>query len=508
MKKAETTRERKASSRNKNGKSVVLDNSLQNVSLEYADKATKIGASMKFKAAMKDLVQSHCTHCKRVSVNLTMGRGSSWCTDCKLHAEYDPVTQNLVPYWTDNSGSKRFDVTGELSCLREGEKLLIQMNAVYIPFVHIKNGTLGLKGHVCSFPQDVQDVCTVLPRLPTETKFVKMIRRFKNSDGEFGVKAFSVRKDKVLDALRWLVKYNTIYAKEVTINESNLEWMGEDTEMELPCSDVSNKEDEFANEPESSANDDMGPAEKQCLPDLQVDDETDHLKTCGIHVEDDSPVMSPEDLVILSEVKKSGNETVSSPWPYVSPEPVNEYDSNEKLFCKAFPWLFPGGNADVNDYRTRKITPTEWAERLLMFEDGRFATDKMWCFFALNYTTRRRNQSSGRFFVDGFHKTAPATLDELKDELKSGNTSFLDKITYYSSRVKGSAGYWRSKRAELYSWINYHVSAGNGAPNCFVTLSCAEYFWPDVLHLLNERLALTGDSNAVSGRSKRKTFII
>jgi hypothetical protein len=56
--------------------------------------------------------------------------------------------------------------------------------------------------------------------------------------------------------------------------------------------------------------------------------------------------------------------------------------------------------------------------------------------------------------------------------------------TYYSQRVRGSSLYWRSRWAELYSWINHHVKEGNGMPNFFITLSCAKYFWPDVLCLL------------------------
>jgi hypothetical protein len=62
-----------------------------------------------------------------------------------------------------------------------------------IPFVHIKNGILGLKGHVCSFPQRVQDLYTILPRLPSSATFVKMIRSFKGEESEFGVKSFFVR---------------------------------------------------------------------------------------------------------------------------------------------------------------------------------------------------------------------------------------------------------------------------------------------------------------------------
>jgi hypothetical protein len=55
-----------------------------------------------------------------------------------------------------------------------------------------------------------------------------------------------------------------------------------------------------------------------------------------------------------------------------------------------------------------------------------------------------------------------------------------------------------STRAELYSSINHHVKEGNGMPNFFITLSCAEYFWPDVLRLLNERLKIAGHANDVS----------
>jgi len=37
-------------------------------------------------------------------------------------------------------------------------------------------------------------------------------------------------------------------------------------------------------------------------------------------------------------------------------------------------------------------------------------------------------------------------------------------------------------------------------PNFFITLSCAECFWPDAAHLLNERLAIEGHPDAVSAK--------
>jgi hypothetical protein len=221
-----------------------------------------------------------------------------------------------------------------------------------------------------------------------------MIRSFKGEEGKFCVKSFYVRQTAVLCALNWLKKYNQIYIESVTIDESNLDWMDGAEEAELPSTDVVTPEKE---ENLHSSFSDRGPAEAQCLPSLGCEDELDELTTCGIHIQDASPLMSEEDIKLCDVVKAGIKSVPSLPWPYVSPDPVNEYDTTEKIFCKAFPWLFPGGLGDFNDYRERKISATDWVAMMLQYKDGRFATDKMWCFFALNYSTRRRNQTSGLF---------------------------------------------------------------------------------------------------------------
>src|SRR5687767_8948126 len=99
---------------------------------------------------------------------------------------------------------------------------------------------------------------------------------------------------------------------------------------------------------------------------------------------------------------------------------------------------------------------------------------------------------SGGFFVDGFFKDGPKTLEQLQEEIASGNTRWLNRLCYYSGQVIGSPGYWRSKRAEVYTWINHHIEAGHGPPNFFITLSCAEYMWPDIKWLITERLTIAG----------------
>ena len=175
-------------------------------------------------------------------------------------------------------------------------------------------------------------------------------------------------------------------------------------------------------------------------------------------------------------------------WPHIKDIPVNEF-GDKKIFAMAFPWLFPGGVGDVKDFDGDL---GQWGKMLLFYEDGRFATDKIFCFYAMNYIIRQRNSRSGHYFVDKFQVNCPETLEDLQAEIRKGNTTFINNLTYYSKRIKGSTPYWLQKKGEVYSWINYHMARGNGVPTFFITLSCAEYFWADVIDLLKDRLEAAG----------------
>ena len=98
-----------------------------------------------------------------------------------------------LPTWNDGN-IERYDIPLELQNLREGEKLLIQKVSVYVPLLHLQYGQLGIKGHVCCFPQDVQEVCTVLPCLPKQLTIVKVVQRYKKQEYLAMVEMISVQK--------------------------------------------------------------------------------------------------------------------------------------------------------------------------------------------------------------------------------------------------------------------------------------------------------------------------
>ena len=107
----------------------------------------------------------------------------------------------------------------------------------------------------------------------------------------------------------------------------------------------------------------------------------------------------------------------------------------------------------------------QWAKRMLLYKDGRFAADKTFCFYALNYVVRRTNRQQGNYYVDKFDTNCPTNLEELKQMVANGDTKFVEKVSYFSAKVIGSDGHWRGKRAEANSWINQMIAWKKGPPN-------------------------------------------
>ena len=92
------------------------------------------------------------------------------------------------------------------------------------------------------------------------------------------------------------------------------------------------------------------------------------------------------------------------------------------------------------------MTAKQWAEHQLFLKDGRFAKDKTWCFYALNYIERCRNMDQGRWFVNNFLPGDDITcLEDLQEKLQMNDTRFLSKLQYFSRIIPGSDAYWRGK---------------------------------------------------------------
>ena len=70
-------------------------------------------------------------------------------------------------------------------------------------------------------------------------------------------------------------------------------------------------------------------------------------------------------------------------------------------------------------------------------------------FIELDYVTYY--QTNGGHFVNSFCKESFKTLAQFQADIADGSTQWLERLFYYSQRVAGSPGYWRAKRAEVYT---------------------------------------------------------
>lgn len=172
--------------------------------------------------------------------------------------------------------------------------------------------------------------------------------------------------------------------------------------------------------------------------------------------------------------------------PINSLSSVREYDTSKKIFVNAFPWLFPGGIGGLYDSKRGTVPIQEWARHLLRYSDGRFMKDKMFTFYVFNTIQRHINNSKGHFFFksEHFFGKEPPSIEDLQQDLRRGDNTFINKLQYFSEGIRGSDGFWRRKTKELEGWINHHISEGNGPPTFFITLSCAENWWPDLRRLM------------------------
>ena len=117
----------------------------------------------------------YCLCCLNVKLNMSMSRTDpTKCTKC--FAKRLTRLQFRHPVWIDDDKQVHYTVPEELAELTEGEKLLIQQVSPYIPLQHLHNGSYGAKGHVCSFPQNIHSICTVLPRLPSNVTSILVVK--------------------------------------------------------------------------------------------------------------------------------------------------------------------------------------------------------------------------------------------------------------------------------------------------------------------------------------------
>lgn len=141
----------------------------------------------KFETQLEKVDLFMCQKCRGVGMDKLSRK--NLCKYCAKYPNEDPIKNNLLPIWK-KSNSVHFEIPDELLCLTEVEKLLIQQLSPLVPLHHIKNGTMGLQGHCCAFPVQLQQLATVLPLLPSSVRIIKMVHSIRTELGSQTSKLF------------------------------------------------------------------------------------------------------------------------------------------------------------------------------------------------------------------------------------------------------------------------------------------------------------------------------
>eukprot|EP00984_Skeletonema_dohrnii_P001097 scaffold341_cov89-Skeletonema_dohrnii-CCMP3373.AAC.2 len=95
---------------------------------------------------------------------------------------------------------------------------------------------------------------------------------------------------------------------------------------------------------------------------------------------------------------------------------------------------------------------------------------------------RHINNTQGNFFYknDNFLGRNPPAVEQLQEQMRRWNFSYLGKLKYFAKNIRGCDSFW----GKTESWIDYHIGRGHGPPTHFITLSCAENWWPDLRRVM------------------------
>ncbi|KAK3911536.1 ATP-dependent DNA helicase [Frankliniella fusca] len=391
----------------------------------------------KFEDKLKSMKEEFCDICKEKYLCYSnMKKAHRKKAVCWKYSDQNNMDPGIVPE--------------ELLGLTFVEQLLIALIHPVLSVFKLKGCQYGYKGNVINFLQDVKGFATMLPYRIEELNSVLTVTYRNGTEKSCD---FQVRAGKVRDALVWL-KVNNDYYKYIEISEENI------ADLPIDGNVYDRVNSMVIDGVESEENIDAE------LDDELVGSETESIENIASSGVPFVPVYNQDQLI-----------NSSLQWPNLGTDPVNEFDAG--FIVKAFPCLFPYGKCDLHDVREKKVHMHEYFKHLLSYEDGRFAKHATFRFFAFNMWLRHTAIKAGKVFVDKDSVLKEMNVEELKAHLAS-NVSARNKLMFMGSNLKGSKAYWKSRCGELRDMVEQI-----GLPTIFLTLSAADFYWPDLYRILS-----------------------
>ena len=445
------------------------------------------------------------------------------CKTCQEH-----IRKNKMPPQCVHNKLHVCELPHEISELSLLECLCICKRLLFMKLVIMPSGRQRkLHGAAVMVPIEVSNLVQLLPQLPSQAGIIQLkLKRKLEYTGHSYFELFRV--DLVIDATRKLCEINPLYA-DVRINEelSLPDEQNEDISMTYP-----QPEHAEMNQPtmeitaNASMQNDQRDAQECSVPDdhnnqyfeIHSPEPQDPTALC---VGDDTLVYSPQPehaQVMLSETAEmpvndsisnnridsdsededeldlnrapvkatclqpaNGNitefENIVSIAPGEGKVPVNIYSEPHGEML-AFPYLFPDGKFGFTETRDVNLSPIRYFNVRLLNCDGRFAASAEFIFYALSIVEQYKVSNAISIAMQKLHGSS-ITAGSLRNPQTMKQYRFNDQLFMFMAPIKGTPAYWKTFLYEVLAMVRQL-----GIPQWFLTLSCADLRWVDLLRIL------------------------
>ena len=153
--------------------------------------------------------------------------GSNWiCRTCDITLKRGKLTVQSVV-----NNLRLQQIPEELAQLNALERRLIRQRIPFMKMVALPSGRHHcVHGPAVNIPTNLDPVCSLLPRLPSQTQILSMKLKRKLCYRRYYMYDY-VRPDKIMAALQWLKQHNPLYKDIIVHRDWEQKAAGDDQEL-------------------------------------------------------------------------------------------------------------------------------------------------------------------------------------------------------------------------------------------------------------------------------------
>ena len=176
-----------------------------------------------------------------------------------------------------------------------------------------------------------------------------------------------------------------------------------------------------------------------------------------------------QEITSLTDIEKYNSNRIST-------IPIADKDTNQDHLC--FPYIFFKGTGGMYDQRAKKVSPVMYAKWILKQKEG-FARRDIPYLFSLCNNKDIRGIDSGIFASLRTFRQNTLNAGTLLKKIDAKDRELEANLTTMFAAVRGTREYWMQRCGDLEV-----LDEKFGPATFFLTLSCAEYYWPEMRNYL------------------------